>query len=214
MTQTEKSAWFKRTDYDRSDSVTRAQLLEAAEVVFADVGYAKASIARIADQAGVSRATFYVYFTARQEVFQVLTEELIAGAQRAQRDPGVDISDPRGIIRASIRTVLRLYTSKAALLTIVEQQSRLEEGVQGLWETFWNSQIHNSKRFIERLQREGRSDPDVDAAIASESMTATLLHYGLHNADASAERIEDLGAQLTPVYERLIGLREHEGSVG
>ncbi|AHK36192.1 hypothetical protein Pd630_LPD17038 (plasmid) [Rhodococcus opacus PD630] len=208
MQQTEKVAWFKRTEYDRSDSETRTQLLEASERVIGAVGYAKASIARITDEAGVARATFYVYFKSRQEVFRVLTEELIAGSEAAQRVQGVDRADVLAIISSSIRTILELYTSKAGLMTVIEQQSRLDENVRELWETFWHGQIRNSRVFVTRLQDEGRSDPDVDAEFASESMTAVLFHYGLRNAGASTERIEALASQLTQVYRRLIGLRD------
>ncbi|PBC36024.1 hypothetical protein CJ178_31905 [Rhodococcus sp. ACPA4] len=208
MTQdTEKSAWFKRTEYDRSDSATRTQLVESAERVFSDVGYAKASIARITDGAGVARATFYVYFTSRQEVFRVLTEGLIADVAAAQRLPGIDRTDVRAIISSSITTILEVYTSKAGLLTVIEQQAKLDADVRKLWETFWDGQIRTSQRFVIRLQQQGSADPGIDAALASESMTAVLLHYSLRNAGASPQRIEVLAAKLSPIYERLIGLR-------
>ncbi len=38
------------------------QILDAATVVFGKVGYAEASIERIAEEAGVARSTVYVYF--------------------------------------------------------------------------------------------------------------------------------------------------------
>ncbi len=207
MTETDRLSWYKRTEYDRTDSATRAQLLEAAERVFSEVGYGRASVARIADEAGVSRATFYVYFTSRQAAFQVLTQEFILEAEAAQRVPDADLSDPNSIIASTISRILELYTLKAGLLAIIEQQSRVDEDVSRMWDAFWQGQTTRARRFVTRLQRKGRSDPGVDAGLASESMTAVLLHYGLRSNAATAQERGALAARLVPVYQRLIGWR-------
>jgi AcrR family transcriptional regulator len=207
MAQQEKTAWFKRTEYDRSDSVTRTQLLRAAERVFAEEGYARAPIARIADEAGVSRATFYVYFTSRQAVFAVLIDEIVQEAAAAQRVEGIDPTEPRAVNRAAIRSILDTYCGRAGLVTIFEQQSKLDTDVAAAWEKLWSGQITRGSRFIQRLQDNGAADPDVDAEIASESMTAVLLHYGLRNPEADDARIEELTVQMSAVWERLIGYR-------
>jgi AcrR family transcriptional regulator len=55
---------------------TRAQLLEAAELVFGEVGYEHASISEITKRAGVALGTFYIYFPHKQAVFTQLVDEL------------------------------------------------------------------------------------------------------------------------------------------
>jgi AcrR family transcriptional regulator len=55
---------------------TRRRLLEAAEQVFADLGYHDASIVKITEAAGVAQGTFYLYFSGKQEIFDVLVEDL------------------------------------------------------------------------------------------------------------------------------------------
>lgn len=55
---------------------TRRRLLEAAEQVFADLGYHDASIVKITEAAGVAMGTFYLYFAGKQEIFDVLVEDL------------------------------------------------------------------------------------------------------------------------------------------
>ena len=44
---------------------TRRKLLEAAERIFAELGYHDASIVKITEAAGVGQGTFYLYFGAR-----------------------------------------------------------------------------------------------------------------------------------------------------
>jgi AcrR family transcriptional regulator len=77
---------------------TRRRLLEAAESVFADLGYHDASIVKITEAAGVGQGTFYLYFASKKEVFdelvldlnhrvrQTMTEASSAGETRAERE--------------------------------------------------------------------------------------------------------------------------------
>ena len=77
---------------------TRTRLLEAAERVFAELGYQDASIVKITEAAGVGQGTFYLYFASKKDVFdelvldlnhrvrQAMTEGASAGATRAERE--------------------------------------------------------------------------------------------------------------------------------
>ena len=56
---------------ERSDAIRKA-LFHAAEQVVAELGYADASVARIAQAAGVAQGTFYLYFESRQDLFDRL----------------------------------------------------------------------------------------------------------------------------------------------
>ena len=55
---------------------TRRRLLEAAEAVFAELGYHEASIVKITEAAGVGQGTFYLYFASKKEVFDELVLHL------------------------------------------------------------------------------------------------------------------------------------------
>lgn len=77
---------------------TRQRLLEAAEDVFADLGYHDASIVKITEAAGVGQGTFYLYFTGKKGIFdelvldlnhrvrQAMTEAAERGATRAEKE--------------------------------------------------------------------------------------------------------------------------------
>jgi AcrR family transcriptional regulator len=77
---------------------TRRKLLEAAETVFAELGYHDASIVKITEAAGVGQGTFYLYFASKKEIFDELvldlnarvrhamTEAAAAGTTRAERE--------------------------------------------------------------------------------------------------------------------------------
>ena len=55
---------------------TRRKLLEAAEEVFADLGYHEASIVKITERAGIGLGTFYLYFDSKQQIFEELVVDL------------------------------------------------------------------------------------------------------------------------------------------
>jgi len=55
---------------------TRTRLIEAAEEVFAELGYHEASIVKITEAAGVAQGTFYLYFASKQEIFEELVRDL------------------------------------------------------------------------------------------------------------------------------------------
>jgi AcrR family transcriptional regulator len=55
---------------------TRTRLIEAAEEVFAELGYHEASIVKITEAAGVGQGTFYLYFASKKDVFDELVRDL------------------------------------------------------------------------------------------------------------------------------------------
>lgn len=59
----------------------RRQILEAALVEFSQHGFGGASIAKIAERAGMSKANFYVHFTSKDEIFETLIATVL--------DPGL-----------------------------------------------------------------------------------------------------------------------------
>jgi AcrR family transcriptional regulator len=77
---------------------TRQKLLEAAERIFAEVGYHDASIVKITEAAGVGQGTFYLYFASKKQVFDevvldlntrvrhAMTEASAAGKTRSERE--------------------------------------------------------------------------------------------------------------------------------
>jgi AcrR family transcriptional regulator len=77
---------------------TRRRLLEAAERIFAEVGYHDASIVKITEAAGVGQGTFYLYFASKKQVFDevvldlntrvrhAMTEASATGKTRSERE--------------------------------------------------------------------------------------------------------------------------------
>jgi AcrR family transcriptional regulator len=79
-------------------AATRGRLLEAAERIFAELGYHDASIVKITEAAGVAQGTFYLYFASKKDLFdelvldlnhrvrQAMTEAADQGGTRAEKE--------------------------------------------------------------------------------------------------------------------------------
>jgi AcrR family transcriptional regulator len=65
---------------------TRQKLLEAAERIFAELGYHDASIVKITEAAGVGQGTFYLYFTSKREIFDEVVLDLNARVRHAMSE--------------------------------------------------------------------------------------------------------------------------------
>ena len=79
-------------------TATRQRLLEAAERIFAALGFHDASIVKITEAAGVGQGTFYLYFGSKKQVFDevvldlnsrvrhAMSEASAAGGTRAEKE--------------------------------------------------------------------------------------------------------------------------------
>jgi len=87
----------------RSPELTEARVLQAAEKVFGDNGYANATIAEVVELAQVSRGAFYLYFDNKDDVFKTLVARVIADL--------FDVTTQRssGSIRNRVETSTRNY---------------------------------------------------------------------------------------------------------
>jgi AcrR family transcriptional regulator len=64
---------------------TRQKLLDAAEHVFAELGYHDASIVKITEAASVGQGTFYLYFSSKKEIFDELVRDLNRRVRHAMK---------------------------------------------------------------------------------------------------------------------------------
>jgi AcrR family transcriptional regulator len=101
----------------------RERLLLAARDVFAERGYARASVDRIVSRARVSRTTFYLFFDNKEEcllaVYRLGLERLGAAVAQAAASSAERGLDPPQLIRAEVRATLAAYAADPALARVV-----------------------------------------------------------------------------------------------
>jgi len=100
---------------------TRRKLLDAAERVFAEVGYVDASIVKLTEAAGVGQGTFYLYFDSKRSVFDELVRDLNRRVRHAMKEAS---SQGKTRLEAEVlgfRAYFRFTAEHPALYRIIRQ---------------------------------------------------------------------------------------------
>jgi AcrR family transcriptional regulator len=100
---------------------TRARLLEAAERVFAELGYNDASIVKITEAAGVGQGTFYLYFQGKAEIFDELVRDLNRRVRRAMSEAAEQGTTRIESELRGFRAFFRFTAEHPALYRIIRQ---------------------------------------------------------------------------------------------
>jgi len=94
------------------DDGKRGEILTAAGMVFGQYGIRKTTIGDILQAAGVARATFYKYFSSKEEIFAAVimreVEDILEGVEQAAG--GAETT--RGKLRAAIMTHTTMVKQK------------------------------------------------------------------------------------------------------
>jgi AcrR family transcriptional regulator len=121
---------------------TRAQLLDAAERVFAREGFRGASIAAIAAEAGYSHGAIYSNFNGKEDLFLVLVEERIdARLARVYQAADAALSRRGEPLEAARRFVAMLQQEREAVLLLID---------------FWNQAVRDPKAAAKFAERHAR----------------------------------------------------------
>jgi len=100
---------------------TRTKLLEAAEHVFAALGYHDASIVKITEAAGVGQGTFYLYFASKKEIFDELVRDLNRRVRHAMKEASSQGTTRLESELLGFRAYFRFTTEHPGLYGIIRQ---------------------------------------------------------------------------------------------
>jgi AcrR family transcriptional regulator len=202
--------WAIREKLDRADSATRAQLVSAARRVFERRGYARTTVADITKEAKVGRATFYVYFASKDDVFTVLADEIRDRFLAAQELSGIDPGDHEAVARATNAAYLDAYTENLALITVLEHQAITDPAMHVLWEEIHERPRGRTARYVEQLVAQGLAHPAAPPDAVARAAGGMVAMFAPVVARDPARRPEIVD-HLTAMFLRLLGLTPEKG---
>lgn len=100
---------------------TRRRLLEAAEEVFAALGYHDASIVKITEAAGVAHGTFYRYFASKRAIFDELVDDLNRRVRLTMSEGAAGAVTRAEAERGGFEAFFRFTAEHPALYRIIRQ---------------------------------------------------------------------------------------------
>jgi AcrR family transcriptional regulator len=201
MTSGTIGAWAVRGARDRDASPTRHTLLSAAEEVFARKGFGATTVADITSGAGTGRATFYVYFASKGEIFRALADDVRAELCAAQDVP--DDGPPSGIWQAAVSAYLAAWTRRIGLLRVIAHQAIDDPEIRGMLDEIRAVPTRRHRRFVERLQAEGAARPMMSAELIAHAVQGVVERYA-ELVDAGELEPDAAIAALTVLYARLV----------
>jgi AcrR family transcriptional regulator len=197
--------WSVRTGRDRLDSQTRAALIAAAKVTFSRLGYARTTVADITERADVSRATFYVYFASKDDVFRVLTEQLKDAFLEAQEAHGADPDNQVAVAAASVTHFVDVYARNLAFITVLEHQALTDEQLRAMWQGVRERLLKRMTRFVRQLVADGVAHPVAPPDMVATAASGMAVRFAPLIAASPADRPQIM-RYLVRLYLQTLGI--------
>jgi AcrR family transcriptional regulator len=151
----------------RQDQRNRTQLaiLQAAEAVFKERGYGAATMQSVADSAGVSLATVYLYFRSKPDLVRSLAELVTSSADLsvervlAETDPNRQLAIGAGILR-------KLHERSEVVADVLRTAAGGDRNLSREWQRWQQRHLAAVRAVAQSLAKKGalRSDLNVRSA--------------------------------------------------
>jgi AcrR family transcriptional regulator len=193
----------------------RLQVLSAAARVFCAVGYDKASMRRIAAEAGASLAGIYHYVASKEELLYSIQLHTFDSLLRGLRISLEGIVDPRERLGAAVRNHVRHFGANMPELKVCARE--LETLADEAYD-----EVHDRRRAYFQAFHEivMELQPQQNDPLRSWLATANLFgmlnwFFQWHDAERARVSLDDLAAQQTALFlDGYIASASHENSGG
>ncbi len=200
---------------ERRIAARRAQILEAAETVFSQKGYERATTRDIAKAADVSEGTIYNYYGSKSDLLNAVAQSFADGITNEIAD--LEAENLHDMMAELLTTRLRSGRERRLLMLFL-YEARLSPDVHRKYiQEALQRIITATEQLFRQLMDIGVMRP-VDPAVASRAISATIMgfaalyemgQYGQQENGLSPQR---WGKELTDLF--LSGLKSPEGEDG
>lgn len=150
-----------------------SQLLEAAErLMRAGASFTELSVDRLATDAGISRASFYIYFEDKGDLLRRLAGRVFGELSDAARIwwEGADRRDPRDV-ELALGRIIDGYRRHQALITALNEMSGYDESVAAIYRELLTDITAGLTGVIVRGQADGTIRADLPAESTASALT-------------------------------------------
>jgi AcrR family transcriptional regulator len=202
----------QRAETARKGDKRERDLLDAAGRLLASASFGAASVGEIAQEAGLSRASFYFYFASKQALLATLLDDAIAqfNGQIASVVNDDRFESPADAVRATVQAAAELWWEHGVLLKAsVELGSAIPEVYE---RTMANFAVVGAPT-IDLFRRDAQVPEAADHSSASALVTALMLmsernYFHLMRGDPTIAERDSLTLTLQRIWLRSFGLDE------
>jgi AcrR family transcriptional regulator len=168
------------------NSARRAQIVEAAIETVAEVGYANASLSRIAVRLGISKGVISYHFAGKDDLIAEIVRQVLQRA-RAYMEPRIEAQTTGpAMLRAYIESNLEFMRDNPTEITVVVEIVRaVIAGAKSPFKGDRDGAAHILAELLARFQAAGDFRADFDATAMAIAIRAVI--------DAAPGRLGDPG---------------------
>jgi AcrR family transcriptional regulator len=167
-------------------AATRMQVLEAAQQLFEQDGYAATSMAAIASEAGVSLKTVYLAFETKSGLLRALWHVLLRGDEESVPVGGrpwfqalLEEPDPARQLRLNVRNAKLVRARIGPLLEVIRSAAAHDPEIDALWSRIQTEFYDNQRLVVEALHRKRALKLGLNVARATDILW-TLNHPNVY----------------------------------
>jgi AcrR family transcriptional regulator len=185
---------------------TRQAILDAAEAVFGELSYDRASVAEITRRAGVAQGTFYVYFPDKKAAFIELVRHLNHTLRETIAIAVDGLTDRREIERLGFRTFFDYVDKHRSLYMIVREAEFVDPAI---YRWHYDTLAEGYVQGLGQARDMGQLRDDLDLpTMAHLLMGIAEFMGGRYVLREEAELSDEVFGQIMGFIERGIGYRD------
>ena len=201
MSRTDSQAASGRTFIEQA---RRAQLVACAIDTIAEHGYGQASLARIAERAGISKGVIGYHFAGKDELLSEVVAEVMARAEQYMRPRMTGESTGPAALRAYIESNLAFmgaYRNHVLALVEIARNSRPAEGDSGFGPRFVEASVTTLAQWLASSQQRGELREDFDPVVLATAIRAAIDAVPRRLANDPELDLAHYGRELAEVFE-------------
>ena len=181
-------------------AVRERQLVELAEQMFAERGYAGTSMEELARRAGVTKPVVYELFESKDGLFRACVDRAIAGMAASVVEAFRSETEPEARLRAGGLAFLRFARDNRVAWDLMAMQGRFADQAQSVR----RSQAQLIRGLMTEVAPAGTDPRELEAvAYAVNSAYEGAAHWMWEHPDAPVEQVADwIVALLLPGLSR------------
>ncbi len=188
---------------------TRAQILNAAQSAFIELGYQRTTVGEVAARAGISLGAVYQYFRDRGDLMGALVTTSV-GQMQHRDDPTWRVEEGHAGLWRVLHGFVVHYMSIAPMAALWEEVTHVDPDMAALRRRYGHAFTGAVEAELRRAAACGLLDHDLDAALTAVALTGMVDRYCyvtyifdpptvLPTAEASAD-------VLTALWAKAVGL--------
>jgi AcrR family transcriptional regulator len=167
-------------------AATRRDILEAAQRLFEQHGYAATAMTAIASEADISLKTVYLAFETKIGLLRALwntrlrgDEEDIPVGERQWFQAVLEEQDPECQLRLNVRNAKEVRARIGPLLEVIRNAAAQDPEIDALWSRIQSEFYDNQRSVVEALHEKQALRPELDVPRATD-MLWTLNHPNVY----------------------------------